>query len=319
MDGDTFAFILFALGLGLGTLLGGATYALELRRMARFLHERHERSNARLTVNAAAPGLTDLADAVNAQLDRTDEARIATMRHQQEFQRDLSALSHDIRTPLMGAKGYLQLAREETDTDARNQRLIAATERIDGTTALLDQLFSYAKASDPDLTLDLEPVAVRPLIEQVLIGHYPEFEERGWEPSVRFEQDDFSVEADRDALARIFENLVTNALRYGASTLSVTQTAGNGSQQTPAVIAFSNRVANPNAIDADRLFERFYQADPARGGHGTGLGLSVAAKLAEAMNMRISARLSGDMLTIELRVPIGDRLLLAYAVGTCQK
>ena len=306
MDGGTLALVLFALGLGLGTLLGGVTYALELRRMARFLRARNERSNARLTVNAAAPGLTDLADAVNDQLDRTDEARIASMRHQQEFQRDLSALSHDIRTPLMGAKGYLQLAREEADVTARAQRLTAATERIDSTIALLDQLFSYAKASDPDLALDLETIAVQPLIEQVLIGHYPEFEERGWEPSVQFEQADFAIEADRDALARIFENLITNALRYGADAPSVAQTAARGN--VPATIAFSNRVAKPETLDANRLFDRFYQADPARGGHGTGLGLSVAAKLAEAMGMRLSAHLAGDILVIELALPHSAKL-----------
>ena len=305
MDGLTV--ILLVMGICLGALLAGATYMLELRRMARFLQNRDGSSNSRLTVNAPAPGLTDLADAINGQLDRTDEMRIAGMRHQQEFQRDLSALSHDIRTPLMGAKGYLQLACEEPDPEARNRRLIAAAERIDGTTALLDQLFSYAKASDPDLTLDIESVVAKPLVEQVLLGHYPEFEERGWEPTLAFDNPKLTIEADREALSRIVENLVTNALRYGAETLTVSQHAAcNGK---PAAIVFANRVADPDALDANRLFERFYQADPARGGHGTGLGLSVAAKLAEAMGMHLSAHLDGDVLAIELTPPPAPKTL----------
>ena len=298
MDGATFALILFVLGICLGVLLVSSTYLLELRGMARFLRNRSTGSNARLTVNAPAPGLTDLAGAINSQLDSADEMRIAGMRHQQQFQRDLSALSHDIRTPLMGAKGYLQLACEEGDPESRNRRLSAAADRIDGTTALLDQLFSYAKASDPDLALDIVPIAAKPLIEQVLLGHYPEFEERNWEPVLSFNNPELVIDADREALSRIIENLVTNALRYGAGALTVAQAAAHDGN--PATITFSNRVADPDAIDADRLFERFYQADPARGGHGTGLGLSVAAKLAEAMGMRLSARLDGDILTIEL-------------------
>ena len=302
MDSVTLTLIMLVLGLGLGMLLAGSTYILELRRMARFLRNRDGGSNARITANAPTPGLANLADAINGQLDRTDEMRIAGMRHQQEFQRDLSALSHDIRTPLMGAKGYLQLACEERDPEARNRRLTTAADRIDGTIALLDQLFSYAKASDPDLALDIVPVTVQPLIEHVLLGHYPEFEERSWEPMLTFDDPGFTVEADREALSRIIENLVTNALRYGASTLTVAQTAARGSK--PATIAFSNRVADPVALDTDRLFERFYQADPARGGHGTGLGLSVAAKLAEAMGMRLSAHLDGDILAIELTPPL---------------
>ena len=303
---DGLAIILLVIGICLGALLAGSTYMLELRRMARFLRNRDSHSNARLTVNAPVPGLTGLADAINDQLDRTDEMRIAGMRHQQEFQRDLSALSRDIRTPLMGAKGYLQLACEEGDPAERNRRLAAATERIDGTTTLLDQLFSYAKASDPDLALDTVPVTVKPLIEQVLLGHYPEFEERGWEPVLAFDNPELTIEADREALARIFENLITNALRYGAGTLTVAQTATHGDK--PAVIIFSNRVADPNSLDTDRLFERFYQADPARGGHGTGLGLSVAAKLAEAMGMKLSAHLDNDILVIELTPPLLPKL-----------
>ena len=274
MDG-VMPIILLALGLGLGLLLAGSTYLLELRRMARFLHERDPRSNTRLTVNALAPGLSELADAVNAQLDRADEMRIAALRHQQEFQRDLSALSHDIRTPLMGAKGYLQLARNEGDESERDRRLDAAAQRIDSTTALLDQLFSYAKASDPDLSLDMERIAIKPLIERVLVGHFPEFEERDWEPVLSFDDSACSVEADLEALTRIVENLVTNALRYGSGTLSISQ--HGGSKGESARIAFSNPVADPSSIDASRLFDRFYQADPSRGGKGTGLGLSVAS------------------------------------------
>lgn len=305
MDNTVLIFAMLALGLACGLVLAGATYLLELRRMARTLRAREPYSNARLTVNAAAPGLSDIADAINTQLDHADEARIAAQRHQREFQRDLSALSHDIRTPLMGAKGYLQLASEEPEAAARNRRLAAACERIDGTTALLDQLFSYAKASDPDLVLDMEQLAVKPLVERVLLGHYPEFEQRGWEPQLQFESSGFTVEADREALARIMENLVTNALRYGAGTLTVAQRDARDS--TPAALIFSNPVADPDGLDTKRLFDRFYQADPARGGHGTGLGLSVAAKLAAAMGMDIAARIEGNDLLIEL-VPHALRL-----------
>lgn len=68
------------LGAALGALAAGATYAMELRRMARFIRERQPRSNARLTVQAAAPALQDLAAAVNAELDRAMEERIAAQR-----------------------------------------------------------------------------------------------------------------------------------------------------------------------------------------------------------------------------------------------
>jgi len=300
VDSTLFAVCMLILGAALGALAAGATYAMELRRMARFIRERQPRSNARLTVQAAAPALQDLAAAVNAELDRAMEERIAAQRHTQEFQRDLSALSHDIRTPLMGAKGYLQLALDEDSPQGRQRHLSAATDRIDSTIVLLDQLFLYTKASDPDLALNMQPIALRPVVERVLIAHYPDFEARGWEPTLTFEDQGLLVQADEDALARILENLITNALRYGASAPALAQQTQDGRP----VLDVANQVQDPAAIDPTRIFERFYQADASRGKQGAGLGLATAAKLATAMGMCLSASIRCNQLVIRLHLSV---------------
>lgn len=300
MDSTFFAICMLILGAALGALAAGAIYAMELRRMARFIRERQPRSNARLTVQAAAPALQDLAASVNAELDRAMEERIAAQRHTQEFQRDLSALSHDIRTPLMGAKGYLQLAQDEDSPAMRQQHLAAATERIDSTIVLLDQLFLYTKASDPDLALNMRPVALQPVVERVLLAHYPDFEAQGWEPALAFEHQGMLVQADEDALDRILENLVTNALRYGADAPSLVQHTQDGRP----VLDIANGLQDPAGIDPDRLFVRFYQADASRGKQGAGLGLATAAKLATAMGMRLSASIRCNQLVIRLHLSV---------------
>ncbi len=282
-------------GAGLAVLV----YERQLRRMARNLRERDAHSNTRLTVEAPGCGFAELAAAVNRQLDAAQEERLEARRRQQEFQRDLASLSHDIRTPLMGAKGYLRLAQDareqEKDEEARARRLRAAEARLDDMGALLDQLFAYAQASDPDLALDLRPVRAMPLLADVLVGQYPAFERQGWEPQVDFADEDLLVEADPEALTRIFENLVGNALRHGASAPTITQ-RGN-------VVTFANEVADPGALDVERLFERFYRADASRTRPGSGLGLAVAANLANTMGMHLSAHLEGHTLSINLELP----------------
>ena len=138
------------------------------------------------------------------------------------------------------------------------------------------------------------------MLEQVLLGHYPEFEARGWEPEL--DCGDVVVTADREALARIVENLVVNALRHGSGPLAVrVRPAGEkDGEKSGVVVEFSNPVANPSTIDVDRLFERFYQADASRSTAGSGLGLSVAAKLAEAQGMTLTAHLFGPNLVCQL-------------------
>ena len=299
----------------------------EVRRMARFLRERDARSNARLTVEAPGRSFAELASAVNGQLDAAQEERVAARRQQQEFQRDLASLSHDIRTPLMGAKGYLRLAQDvgagfegvaeaagphaedaegtaeaeraagphaEDAEAARHPPQAAAEARLDDMRALLDQLFAYAQANDPDLALDLRPVRVLPVLADVLVGQYPAFERQGWEPHVDFQDEALLADADPEALARIFENLVVNALRHGVSAPTIEQRGGT--------VTFANEVSDPAALDVERLFERFYRADVSRTSPGSGLGLAVAASLAEAMGMRLDARLEGATLRMGLEL-----------------
>nr|WP_236023515.1 HAMP domain-containing sensor histidine kinase [Bifidobacterium miconis] len=272
-------------GLVAGFAIGAAMYRREMRRMARFLRDRPAESNARLGVEVPGGASRELARAINAQLDAIQSERIAAMAKTQEFQRDLSSLAHDVRTPLMGAQGHIQLAMEGTQPADGERHLTAALQRLDDMRGLLDQLFAYARANDPDRTLDLEPVAVQPLVAEVLVGHYPEFEERGWEPTVAFDDERFTLEADRTALRRIVDNLVTNALRHGAGAPAIAQ---HGDR-----VSFSNPISRKAAADIDpaKLFDRFYQADDSRGKRGSGLGLAVAQSLARAMRLRLTAEL----------------------------
>jgi len=290
--------VTLAICLGGLALCGFATvllYGHELRRMARFLHARDPRSNGRLTTEMPGPGFTALARAVNETLDAAEVERRETAAEQRQFQRDLASLSHDIRTPLMGAKGYVSLAAEEPDSTRRAHYLQAAETRLADMEGLLDALFAYARAADAASDVDLRPTPVLPVLAEVLTGQFPAFDERGWEPVVDFPDESLMAEADGDALARMFENLVSNALRYGAGAPAIVQRG--------RALTFSNRVHDPATIDVDRLFERFYRADAARAQGGAGLGLAVVANLAVAQNIEVRASLEGDELALTLTFP----------------
>lgn len=267
----------------------------ELRSIARFLTERTSHSNARVTIGVHTRGFVRLGQAVNRLLDRQQGEHVAAEEAKRNLERGLTYLSHDIRTPLTGARGYAQLLGEETDETLRARYLEAVDRRLNDVGNLLDQLYVYARVQDPEYRIERQPVDANRLLADALVSLYVQFDEKGWSPDVEMADEQLMVLANVDALTRIFRNLTTNALRYGCEAPRISQRG--------STIAFSNRVANPEAIDADRLFERFYQGDAARSGEGSGLGLSIVAHLAKALGITVEARLEGNVLSIMLDFP----------------
>ena len=266
-------------------------YERELRRMARFLDQREPAGSARMTTGVRTRGMLSLARGVNAELRELQDERIAAQQGRQAFQTGLTCLSHDIRTPLAGAQGYLQLVDGEEDPAEKARFLSAAAHRLGDVRALLDDLFSFAQVHDPSFEVVCEPMKPADVVGDVLMGLYPQFRERGWEPSVTLDDEALAL-ADAEALARIVRNLVANALRHGTAAPSIVQRG--------ARISVENRVANPDALDVDRLFERFYQGEASRSSGGAGLGLAIVAQLAAAMGAAAAAVLEGDRLRIEV-------------------
>ena len=210
-----------------------------------------------MTTGVRTRGMLSLARGVNAELRELQDERIAAQQGRQAFQTGLTCLSHDIRTPLAGAQGYLQLVDGEEDPAEKARFLSAAAHRLGDVRALLDDLFSFAQVHDPSFEVVCELMKPADVVGDVLMGLYPQFRERGWELSVNLDDEALAL-ADAEALARIVRNLVANALRHGAAAPVVVQRG--------ARISVENRVANPDALDVDRLFERFASQGGSVGG-----------------------------------------------------
>lgn len=298
-----------AIALAVVLVCAVVLYERELGRLARFLEREDRSANERATVSFATPGVSSVAAAVNDEMNALRDERAALGERQEAFQRDLAALSHDIRTPLAGAQGYLQLHGRSADPAERERCLSEAASRLSAMRELTDRLFDYAKAADSDSPLACEPVEALPVLAEVLAGAYPQLKERGWDPAIDFEDEGAAVLADPEALSRVFSNLLANALRHGASAPTISQRflpscdKGEGDM---VELVFSNKVKDADAIDADRLFERFYRADAARSGEGSGLGLAIVASLCERMGGDVEAKVSCETLSIIVHLPVAE-------------
>ena len=214
---------------------------------------------------------------------------------EKRLKQDITSLAHDIRTPLTGAFGYVQLAQECADTEKRQHYLDAVERRLRELEDMLEELFLYTKVTGEDFRLSPESLQVLPLLGECLLGLYARFQEAGTAPAVSFETEGFRVMADQEALRRVFLNLITNALVHGAGRLSIVQTGNR--------ISFENPVSEESLPNPERLFDRFYKSDPSRRKGSSGLGLFIVRELMRKMGGETGAQLEEGKLRITLYFP----------------
>ncbi|HLL26670.1 MAG TPA: ATP-binding protein [Xanthobacteraceae bacterium] len=204
--------------------------------------------------------------------DLTQERRLAQMRT--DF---VANASHELRTPLASLLGFIDTLRGSArdDTKARERFLKIMAEQARRMSRLIDDLMSLSRI---ELSLHLLPqsrVDLAGVVAQVCDTLAPLAEERGVTLKLKREAAEAFVLGDRDELIRVFENLVENALKYGASgkRVDVTLSAAAG-EAAVSVRDFGPGIA-PEHLP--RLTERFYRVDveKSRGQGGTGLGLAL--------------------------------------------
>ena len=278
---------LAALGAALLRLWSCRAQMLE---MARVLEETPAESNLRLTVWMSGAAPRRLCQAMNARLEEGRQLRLETQKREQELKYTMACISHDIRTPLAGAMGYLQLLEGEPERSAEYLGIVG--KRLKELEGLLEELFLYTRLQGDSLPLECGNIAALPPLWDALAEFYLQLEAAGVEPELRFDQEELTVCASPEALGRVYRNLIANALRHGGGGLTVSGRDGE--------ICFSNRLLPGPRPDPEHLFDHFYQSSPARAKGGAGLGLSIVRKLMERMGGQVSAQITGNMLEIRL-------------------
>ena len=204
-------------------------------------------------------------------------------------------LAHDIRTPLTGACGYLQLAQECPEPEKQDHYLQCAGSRLKELEEMLEKMFLYTKLTSEEFTLSRKRLQVSPLLGDCLLGMYGAFQEKGVSPQVDFEMEGFTIQGDAEALRRVFLNLIQNALVHGTGGIAITQRGD--------CLIFENPVENTEGLNLDLIFERFYKGDTARRKGSSGLGLYIVRELTHRMGGDVHVELEAGNLRITLCFP----------------
>ena len=268
---------------------------LEVRSIRRQLEEIERGSRMELGVYSRQREMLALCRKLNELGRQNMQGQIRYEKAQKQLKQNITALAHDIRTPLAGASGYVQLAGECRERGRQAYYLQAVEGRLKELGDMLEELFLFTKLSDADFEPDMRRMQVLPLLGDCLVGMYLQFEEKGISPEVRFDSEGFRVDADDEYLRRIFHNLIRNALLHGTGNLVITQQEKR--------LTFENAVSETSRPDTEQIFEQFYKADSARRKGSSGLGLFIVKELMEKMGGGVKAELEKEKLRIILIFP----------------
>ncbi len=238
-----------------------------------------------------------LKERINRFLEQWHRQREAAAKKEQMISDTYTNLSHDIRTPLTSLDGYFQLLKDETDKSAQEHYIDIIQERITSLKDMLEELFMFTKLKNDSFKLELSNCCVSRLLKQTVFSYYEEWKKQGIEPSLDICEDTIFITANAQALRRMLQNVIKNALVHGQNSICIQMKQKNKMVH----ILVSNDVKNPDDIDVDKVFERFYKADEARSISSSGLGLSIAKELVERMGGSIEARLEGKRFVVEIQ------------------
>ncbi|HHS97997.1 MAG TPA: HAMP domain-containing protein [Chloroflexi bacterium] len=290
------------MAMGAALLVGGLLFRSIIGPLRRLTVASQAIAAGDLSARAPVRGRDEVAQLAAAfnqmaeSLERAEEAR----RHQ------TADIAHELRTPLTVIQGTLE-AMVDGVYPANRENLLAALAQVRTLVRLVEDLRILALADAGQLRLHRAPLDLRPLLEEVVEAHRPQARERGIALDLEAPPALPLVLADRDRLAQVMGNLLSNAVRYVPEGGHVSvRVEDRGREVAVAVVDDGPGVAEE---DLERLFDRFWRGDPARrrATGGSGLGLAIARHIVEAHSGRIWAEPTpGGGLTVIFTLPAAE-------------
>jgi len=250
-------------------------------------------TNTKLTTATGCKDMAAFVNSINKLMQHNHDIVLAVTRQEANLKRAVTNISHDLRTPLTAAKGYLQMLESPAlDEETRAKYLQIVQERLATQTTLMDSLFEFAQVLEGNETSSLEDVNLCNIMRDVLSANYAQLAEKGFDVDAQIPDIPVIMRGSKDAVERILQNLIRNSCVHGKEYLRITMSED--------MIEIANKVENIHDIDPSQLFDRFYTADAARTNKTTGLGLAIVKELATQMGWNVEAKVVGEMLVLRV-------------------
>ena len=246
-------------------------------------------TNTLIDISSGDRDMRSLADSLNAQLRILRERRRIYEQGDTELKQAVTNISHDLRTPLTAICGYLDLMEQQNGCQDKYIEILR--NRTEVMKQLTDELFRYSVIMAEEGGIQLSSCCINDVLEESAAAFYAVLTENSIEPEIEITERKVIRRLDRRSLARVFSNLLNNAVKYSDGDLKI-------ALSDSGEIIFENSAADLSEVEVGRLFDRFYTVEAAR--KSTGLGLAIAKTLVEQMNGAIYAEYKNGRLGIHI-------------------
>ncbi len=247
-----------------------------------------EDTNEKVMLFTEDKEISHLLEQINRILEDRQNANAGYRRSELNIKRMLSNISHDLKTPLTVIIGYLEmLLMQETLEKSMIKKVSRKANELKNQ---IDQFFTLAKLEAGDTMLTMSKIDLNEFCREIIVDFYNILTEKEFDVNINIPESPVFVYADRDALGRILNNLISNAIRYGD--------AGNYlglTLRTEDNFVFVDVIDHGKGIaytEIPRVFDRLYTLEDSRNREiqGNGLGLTIAKSLAEKINGTLTLR-----------------------------
>lgn len=254
-------------------------------------------SNRKLKLNYPEKHLEQLLLEINKYLEDTQIYKQKYIKREEEIRKEIENISHDLRTPLTSIRGYLELIKDEDIPDKEKKEYIYIIEkRAKVLQNLIQDFYDLSRLENNNYNFSMEIIDINKELKEQILMFYNDFDKKNIDVDIKLKENPILVYLDKNAIERVFHNLIQNATKYSKSKFCMLL----NSQNDEIIVEFKNDVQDINCQDLDLLFNRFYMKDSSRSKDSSGLGLTITKFLIESMNGKIDIELDNEWITFRI-------------------
>lgn len=250
----------------------------------------NEETGERLLLNTEDKYIKSLLIQINRLLDHNQKIKGNCNSIELSMRKMLSNISHDLKTPLTVILGYIEIINN--DKSLTSEKVMSLLKTVNLKTvevlALINRFFELVKLESGDKKLNSSRIDICEVSRKIILDYYEILISKEFEVVIDIPDDSVFVSGDEDAIERVLNNLITNAIQYGSDGkmvgLKIRITDND------VFVEISDKGKGINEMHKDRVFERMYTLEDSRNTNyqGSGLGLTITKRLVEQMGGGIS-------------------------------